>query len=45
MASSKKAIDRFKDWRWRLDNLYYITDKEGRRVQFKLNWAQERLFN
>lgn len=32
------------DWRWRLNNLYWITDKEGRRVKFTTNWAQEQLF-
>lgn len=36
--------NQFSDWRWRIDNLYYITNKEGRRVQFKMNWAQESLF-
>jgi predicted ABC-type ATPase len=35
----------FSDWRWRLNNLYFIVDKEGNRVQFKLNWAQENLFD
>jgi hypothetical protein len=28
-----------------LNNLYFITDKDGRRVKFEMNWAQERLFN
>lgn len=32
------------DWRWRLDNLYYITDKDGRETPFRMNWAQEALF-
>lgn len=41
----QRATDCFGDWRWRLNNLYWITDKDGRRVQFQLNWAQERLFN
>ena len=40
----QQAIDAFGDWRWRLNNLYYITDKDGRRVKFEMNWAQERLF-
>jgi hypothetical protein len=35
----------FGDWRWRLSNLYWITDKEGRRTKFKMNRAQEALFN
>jgi hypothetical protein len=33
------------DWRWRLNNLYWITSKEGRRTKFQMNWAQEALFN
>jgi hypothetical protein len=36
---------RLSDPRWRLDNLYWITNKEGSRIQFKLNWAQENLMN
>jgi len=28
---------------WRLSNLYWITDKQGKRVKFQLNWAQEEL--
>lgn len=44
-AAFHQAVDQFSDWRWRLNNLYYITDKDGRRVQFQMNWAQERLFN
>ena len=27
---------------WRLENLYWILDKDGHRVRFKLNWAQRR---
>jgi hypothetical protein len=33
------------DPRWRLNNLYWITDKSGKRIQFQLNWAQENLLN
>jgi hypothetical protein len=29
---------------WRLNNLYYIVDKRGRKTIFKLNWAQEELY-
>ena len=29
---------------WRLNNLYYIKDKQGKKVKFKLNWAQKILF-
>ena len=31
--------------KWRLNNLYYIVDKQGRKIKFKLNWAQEELNN
>jgi hypothetical protein len=37
--------DTLGDWHWRLNNLYLITDKEGRRTKFRMNWAQEALFN
>src|SRR5687768_8469994 len=43
-ADFQAAISQFSDWRWRLNNLYWITDKEGRRIQFRMNWAQETLF-
>lgn len=29
---------------WRLNNLYYIRDKRGRKVLFKMNWAQRLLY-
>jgi hypothetical protein len=48
MAASEtflKAVDQFSDRRWRLNNLYLITDKEGRRVKFEMNSAQEALFD
>lgn len=41
---ASRAVELFGDWRWRLNNLYWITNKEGRRVRFELNWAQEALF-
>ncbi len=31
--------------RWRLNNLYYIIDKQGNKVRFQMNWAQEELYN
>lgn len=40
----KKAGDKLKDWRWRINNLYYITDKAGRTIKFKMNAAQEAVF-
>src|SRR5689334_14956144 len=44
-ADCRAATEQFSNWRWRLDNLYWITDKEGRRVQFRLNEAQAQLFD
>ena len=44
-AEYRKALDQFSDWRWRLNNLYFITDKDGRRVRFTLNPAQAALFD
>ena len=31
--------------KWRLNNLYYIVDKQGHKTLFKLNWAQEELYS
>lgn len=31
--------------RWRLENLYKITDKNGNEVPFTLNWAQSQLYD
>lgn len=44
-ADFQTAVDLFSDWRWRLNNLYWIVDKEGKRTKFEMNWAQEALFN
>lgn len=43
-AAVKVAADQFLDVRWRLNNLYWITDKQGLAVPFRMNWAQESLF-
>jgi len=37
----KEVFDLLKDWRWRINNLYFVKNKHGQKVQFKLNWAQE----
>ncbi len=34
-----------KDRKWRLNNLYYIINKDGKRVKFKPRWAQQRVFD
>lgn len=39
----REAWNKFADVRWRLNNLYWILDKDGKRVPFRMNWAQEEL--
>ncbi len=38
------AEEKLRSWHWRINNLYYITDKKGRQVKFKLNRAQTVFF-
>lgn len=33
------------DRTWRLNNLYFIKDKSGKKVKFRLNWAQRKLYS
>lgn len=40
MALDAALVDQWSDPMWRLSNLYYITDKDGRRVKFQPNIAQ-----
>lgn len=35
----------FADRTWRLNNLYHIIDKRGVKLKFKLNWAQQKLYD
>jgi hypothetical protein len=44
-AIPQRLIDCFGSVHWRLSNLYYITDKEGKRVKFEPNWAQQDLLD
>lgn len=44
-ASLRRATETLGNWRWRLNNLYHIADKDGKLVRFEMNWAQESLFN
>jgi hypothetical protein len=44
-ADFARAVDHFRDFRWRLNNLYWITTKEGNRVKFEPNWAQQRFLD
>lgn len=44
MTDDRAGIrEKLKDRYWRLNNLYYIKDKAGHRIKFKLNWAQKKL--
>lgn len=45
MVVPAQVVDHFGDQRWRLNNLYWITDKEGRRTKFEMNWAQSQLLD
>lgn len=40
-----EITERFKNKFWRLNNLYWIIDKSGKRVLFNVNEVQERLFD
>lgn len=42
-AIPDQVLGCFSDQAWRLNNLYWITDKEGRKVKFEMNWGQEAL--
>lgn len=43
MASASLATEQFLDPFWRLNNLYWIVDKDGQRVRFTMNTSQEAL--
>ena len=40
---NKELLGLLGDWRWRINNLYYIIDETGARVKFELNTAQAQL--
>ncbi|MDB6080018.1 MAG: hypothetical protein JWO82_3765 [Akkermansiaceae bacterium] len=41
MTAEEQALHaKLKGRLWRLNNLYWIEDKRGRKVKFRLNWAQ-----
>jgi len=47
-ASSEAIADlkrNLADRNWRLCNLYWITDRDGNRIKFSPNWAQQRLMD
>lgn len=45
MALAQHEIDQWADPRWRLNNLYSIVDTDAKEVPFRLNSAQEALFD
>ena len=45
MTAISEAADQYSDQWWRLNNLYYIVNKDGRRVKFIPNSSQERLYH
>ena len=40
LATLDRTEDQIHDWRWRLNNLYWIVDEAGQRVKFEPNAAQ-----
>jgi hypothetical protein len=42
---STSTTDQFTHPLWRLNNLYFITDREGRHVKFTMNSAQRTLYD
>src|SRR5271170_1401692 len=44
-ADLEIAKKRLTDPRWRINNLYWIINKQGKKIKFKLNWAQEQLYD
>lgn len=44
-AMREEIVRKLTDWRWRIDNLYTITDKSGAVVPFVMNDAQADLFD
>lgn len=44
MNDQEKVKKLLGDPYWRINNLYYIQNKVGRKIKFNLNWAQEKLY-
>lgn len=44
MEMIKQAESHLNDPLWRLNNLYWIIDKNGNKTLFQLNWAQKKLY-
>lgn len=44
MEMVEQAETRLNDPFWRINNLYWIIDKNGNKILFQLNWAQKKLY-
>ena len=44
-APTEELSKRLQNREWRLDNLYYILNKSGKKVKFSMNLAQKHLFS
>ncbi len=44
-TNEQEIFAKFNDPKWRINHLYQIVDKQGRKRCFKLNWAQDRLYD
>lgn len=38
-------LENIKSRKWRLENLYFIKDKHGKKIPFKMNWAQQQILD
>lgn len=43
--TKKELMKNLRDRKWRINHLYYIKNNQGERIKFKMNWAQEQLFD
>ena len=44
-VSAKQMKWRMSKEKWRLNNIYYITNKQGLKIKFKMNYVQEDLYD
>lgn len=43
--AAQKTKNKLGDEYWRLNHLYFITDSAGKKIQFKMNWAQKMFYH
>lgn len=44
MLDKARVKETLADQGWRLNHLYQITDKDGKKIPFQMNWAQQQFF-